>query len=156
MALSVSKDYVELEFPSLAENIRLARLVAAIFASRLDFTIDEIEDIKTATSEAVSNAVAHAYPQAPGSVRMRVAVEEGALTIRVEDEGRGIDDLEWAKQPWHSTLPEEHPGLGLIMMTEFMDEVTVDSKAGMGTRVWMVKRPAQAGRGPGAGGPVLH
>jgi len=151
--MSTAANYAKLEFPSLSENVAFARSAAAVFASRLDFTLDEIDEIKVAASEAVSNAVVHAYRGgAPGPVRMTLEVRDGALVITVEDDGCGIEDVEWAKEAAHTTDPEERMGLGLVFISEYMNEVDLTSTVGRGTRLRMVKRPARAG-GAALGGP---
>lgn len=144
MLLSTAEDYVIFEFPSLPQNIAFARTVTAVFASRLDFTLDEIDDIKTCVSEAVTNVVVHAYQGRSGVVRMTLSVEDGRLVIVVEDQGKGISDIEWAKQPFNTTMPEEHTGLGLYFISEFMEELEIDTRVGAGTRIRMATRPSQA------------
>lgn len=144
MLLSGAEDYVIFEFPSLPENIAFARTAAAVYASRLDFTLDEIDDIKTCVSEAVTNVVVHAYQGKPGLVRVRLCVDDGKLVIVVEDQGRGIPDVEWAKQPFNTTMPDEHTGLGLYFISEFMEELEIDTRVGAGTRIRMATRPSQA------------
>lgn len=140
--MTAGKNYVHLDFPSKPENIGFARAAAAFFATQLPFTLDEIEEIKVATSEAVSNAVVHGYGDAEGPIRMSLAIEGSSLIITVEDRGRGIEDVEWAKQPANTTRPDEHMGLGLVFMREYMSDVAVESKVGEGTRVRMVKAVA--------------
>lgn len=142
--MSSAQDYVTLEFPSLPENVGFARNATAIYASRLDFTLDEIDDIRMCVSEAVSNAVVHAYPGGPGLIRMHLAVEGDKLVVLIEDQGAGIADVDWAKQPSNTTAPEEHLGLGLYFISEFMDEFEIETQVGRGTRVRMAKKPSQA------------
>ena len=108
--------------------------------------MDEIDDIRTCVSEAVTNAIVHAYQGGPGLVRMTVSIEEGRLVIVIEDHGKGIPDVEWAKQPFNTTSPEEHTGLGLYFISEFMEELEIETRVGAGTRIRMVKRPSQAER----------
>lgn len=158
--MTTPPNYVKLEFSNLPENVAFARSAAAVFASRLDFTLDEIDEVKVAASEAVSNAVVHAYRNGAGPIRMTLEAIGGALVITVEDDGCGIDDVEWAKQPAHTTEPDERMGLGLVFIHEYMNEVDIVSRPGRGTRVRMVKRPARAGgaelRGPARGGSARH
>lgn len=135
---------VTMEFPSFSQNVGFARTAVAMFASQLDFTLDEIDEIKVATSEAVSNAVVHAYEGGVGSVRLTVSLENGTLVVVVEDQGRGIPDVAWASEATHTTSPADHMGLGLVFIKEYMNEVKVESEQGKGTRVRMSKVPAQA------------
>jgi len=146
MQMTHASDYVIMEFPSLPENVGFARSAAAVFASRLDFTLDELDDIRMAVSEAVTNAVVHAYENGPGIVRITAEVAGGQLVITVEDRGKGIPDVEWAKQPANTTAPDEHLGLGFHFIGVCMDGYDVESRVGGGTRIRMVKRPAQAKR----------
>lgn len=152
--MATPKDFINMEFPSLPQNVRFVRSAAAIFASRLDFTLDEIDEIKVATSEAVSNAVVHAYQGETGPVRVTFSVEDGALIIVVQDEGSGIEDVSWALEPANTTSPEEHMGLGLVFINEYMNDVVVQSKVGRGTQVKMIKRPAHASTSPPDGRPT--
>jgi stage II sporulation protein AB (anti-sigma F factor) len=133
-------NYLNLEFPSLPPNVGLARLVVATFASQLEFTLAEIEEIRVAVSEAVSNCVIHAYPQNPGIVKLNLSISEDGLTVQIADYGKGIEDVEQAKQATFSTEPE-HMGLGLVFMESFMDEMSLSSRPGEGTMVIMKKRP---------------
>lgn len=128
-----------LEIPAKSENVGLARLAAATFASHLDFTLEEIEEIKVAVSEAVSNAVIHGYPGGEGRVRLTARRVGQELELVVEDWGVGIEDLERARQPAYSSDPERM-GLGFVFMQSFTDHLEVVSRPGEGTRVKMVKR----------------
>lgn len=129
---------VKLEFPSLAENIGLARVAVAAFAGQLDFTLAELEEIKVAVSEAVTNCVVHAYNGKPGLVCLIGRRFGSTIEVVVEDWGRGIADVEQARQPAFSTEPERM-GLGFVFMESFMDRVEVASRPGEGTRVHMWK-----------------
>jgi stage II sporulation protein AB (anti-sigma F factor) len=133
-------DYLVLELPSLDVNVALARLVVAAFAARLEFTLTEIEEIKVAVSEAVTNAVVHAYGHHPGLVRIQAWVEDGALLVTVCDQGVGIDDVFRAREPAFSTVAERM-GMGFSFMEAFCDELRVDSSPGRGTTIHMLKRP---------------
>jgi stage II sporulation protein AB (anti-sigma F factor) len=133
-------NYLKLEFPSLPPNVGLARLVVATFASQLEFTLAEIEEIRVAVSEAVSNCVIHAYHENPGIIELHLSLSDGMLTIQVSDYGKGIENVEQAKQATYSTEPE-HMGLGLVFMESFMDEMTLTSHLLEGTTVIMKKRP---------------
>ncbi len=131
-----------LEFPAFPENIGLARVAVASFAAHTDLTLNELEEIKVAVSEAVTNAIVHAYRgMAPGMVRVCAERQGSHLVLKVEDHGRGIEDIEMAQQPAFSTDPERM-GLGFVFMKSFMDEVVVESEVGRGTRVIMSRRLA--------------
>lgn len=146
---------VRIEFPSLPENVGFARAAAALFASQLAFTLDELDEIKLAVSEAVSNVVLHAYPrEAPGRVELRLSREDGRVVIEVEDWGRGIDNVEQAQEPTFTTLPGERMGLGLTFIREYMEEVDIDSAPGRGTRLRMAKRVSQAAGLPSGAPPA--
>lgn len=134
-------------FLSRSANEGFARTAAACFAAQLDPTLDEVNDIKTAVSEAVTNCIVHAYPGGVGLVHMSVALYDGGrIKITITDKGVGIADVEKAMQPMFTTgNPEERAGLGFAVMQSFMDKVKVTSKPGQGTRVVMTK--TLAGRG---------
>lgn len=134
------ENYIKVEFPSNSVNEGLARSVAGVFASQMDPTIDELGDIKTAVSEAVTNCVVHAYPSSIGKVLLRCRILEGdKLEIVVKDWGRGIEDVEKAKTPLYSTGGPERSGMGFTIMESFMDKLIVRSKPGEGTTVVMVR-----------------
>ena len=137
-----SSNYIKLEFLSRSTNEGFARSAVAAFASQLDPTLDELGDIKTAVSEAVTNAIVHAYPDTLGKIVVRVRLlDGGVLEIAVYDWGRGIADVEKAREPLFTTGGEERSGMG------FMDTLKVRSRPGKGTVVTMRKRIAQrAGR----------
>jgi stage II sporulation protein AB (anti-sigma F factor) len=135
-----------LEFVSLPENIALSRVVVASFAAQLDFTLNDLEEIKVATSEAVSNAIIHGYlNKTDGLVRIRAVRRGGTLELAVEDDGVGIADIEQAMQPSYSTDPERM-GLGFAFMKSFMDRVEVKSDFGKGTTVIMTKTVSAAAK----------
>lgn len=134
------ENYIKVEFPSNSINEGLARSIAGVFASQMDPTIDELGDIKTAVSEAVTNCVVHAYPSSIGKVLLRCRILEGdKLEIVVKDWGRGIEDVEKAKTPLYSTGGPERSGMGFTIMESFMDKLIVRSKPGEGTTVVMVR-----------------
>lgn len=133
-------NYFLLEIPSKPENVAFVRQTVAIFAAQLDFTIDEIDEIKVAVSEVVSNAVIHGYKGTMGIVRVEASIVDGQLSVTVEDRGVGIEDVEWAAQPTHTTQPDERMGLGLVFAKEYMDELLIDSRPGQGTTVQMLRR----------------
>ena len=140
-------NFMRLEFPSHSTNEAFARQAVACFAAQLDPTMEELGDIKTAVSEAVTNCIVHAYPGGVGLVHMSVALYDGGrIKITITDKGVGIADVEKAMQPMFTTgNPEERAGLGFAVMQSFMDKVKVTSKPGQGTRVVMTK--TLAGRG---------
>lgn len=135
------QNYIKLEFPAKSVNEGFARAAVAAFASQLDPTLGEIGDIKTAVSEAVTNAVVHAYPEKLGTVTMRVRIlPDERLEIVVKDHGVGIADVEKAKTPLYTTGGEERSGMGFTIMESFMDTVKVKSAPGKGTTVTMCRR----------------
>ena len=132
---------MKLEFLSKSQNEAFARVVVASFASQLDPTIEELADIKTAVSEAVTNAIIHGYEGKLGVVKIECTIEEDSIEIIITDEGKGIDDIETARQPLYTSKPElERSGMGFTVMETFMDEVDIQSKMNEGTRIRMVKR----------------
>ena len=134
---------VTLEFPSRSSNEGFARSAVACFAAQLDPTLNELEDIKTSVSEAVTNAIVHAYPDDLGKVLLKVRICPGnVLEITVRDHGRGIPDVEKARQPMFTTGGAERSGMGFTIMESFMDQLSVRSAAGKGTTAVMKKRLA--------------
>lgn len=133
-------NYIKLEFPSCSANESFARAAAAGFAVQLDPTLEELGDIKTAVSEAVTNCIVHAYPDSIGKVSMRLRIIDGEkLEITVRDWGRGINDLEKAMQPMYTTGGEERSGMGFTIMESFMDKLKVKTAYGKGTTVTMLR-----------------
>ncbi|ERM91881.1 ATPase [Caldanaerobacter subterraneus subsp. yonseiensis KB-1] len=131
---------MELKFLSKSQNESFARTVVAAFAAQLDPTIEEIADIKTAVSEAVTNCIIHAYENKIGIITIRAFILDNKITIEVIDEGKGIEDVEKAMQPLFTTrLEEERAGMGFTVMQTFMDELEVESTPGKGTLVRMTK-----------------
>ena len=134
-------DYIKLEFPSRSVNEGFARATVAAFAARLDPTLEELADIKTAVSEAVTNSIVHAYPDKLGIIRLRAKITEGnTLEIQVQDSGVGIPDVALAREPLYTTGGEERSGMGFTIMESFMDKVRVRSIEGRGTSVTMTRR----------------
>ena len=134
-------NYIKLEFPARSVNEGFARAAAAAFAAQLDPTMEELGDIKTAVSEAVTNAIVHAYPDRVGTVQMRLRVLEGGqLELAVRDRGRGIPDVKKAMEPMYTTGGEERSGMGFTIMASFMDTLRVRSAPDKGTTVTMKKR----------------
>ncbi len=141
------ENYIKLEFPSKSCNESMARSVAGVFASQLDPTMEELGDIKTAVSEAVTNCIVHAYPDCLGRILLRCRIlENDRLEIVVKDWGRGIDDVEKARTPLYTTGGEERSGMGFTIMESFMDKLTVRSRAGEGTTVVMSRVIPQRAR----------
>lgn len=135
------QDTFSLEFTSSSKNESFARTVIAAFAARLNPTLEEISDLKTAVSEAVTNCVIHAYEKGEGSIRIDCVLEGRLLTVAVTDRGVGIPDIKQAMEPLYTTRPEwERSGMGFAFMEAFMDELEVESESGKGTTVRMKKR----------------
>ena len=132
--------WLELRIPSLPENVGIARVAVAALAGQLPFTLSELEEIKVAVSEAVTNAMVHGYGGPDGLVTVRAEHDGIRLLVEVVDAGRGIADVEQARQPAFSTDPERM-GMGFAFMEAFMDRVEVESAPGRGTVVRMYKRP---------------
>ena len=133
-------NYMKLEIPSKSQNEAFARIVVAAFASQADPTIDEISDIKTAVSEAVTNAVIHGYENGDGTIIVSAALENKRLEVTIIDYGTGIADLEQARMPLYTSKPElDRSGMGFTIMENFMDECHVVTEPGKGTTVKMVK-----------------
>ena len=136
-----AENYIKLDFPSRSRNEALARAVTAAFAAQLDPTLEELGDIRTAVSEAVTNCIVHAYPDTVGLVHMRLRIADGELLeILIQDKGKGIEDLEKARQPLFTTGGEERSGMGFTIMESFMDRLRVRSKPGKGTTVIMERK----------------
>lgn len=131
-------NFIKLEFPSKSSNEGFARSCAAAFAAQLDPTLDELGDIKTAVSEAVTNCIVHAYPDELGKISMRLRILNGnIIEISIKDWGKGIDDIERAMQPLFTTGGEDRSGMGFTIMGSFMDKLRVRSLPGSGTTVIM-------------------
>lgn len=133
-----ASNYIKIEFPSKSSNEAFARTAAAAFASQLDPTMDELGDIRTAVSEAVTNVIVHAYPDSIGKISMRLRIlGRDTLEVSVRDWGRGIEDVERAMTPLYTTGGEERSGMGFTIMGSFMDKLRVRSTPGKGTTVTM-------------------
>lgn len=131
---------MELKFSSRSENEAFARIAVASFVSQLDPTVEELTDIKTVVSEAVTNAVIHGYEEGDGMIYIRTEIEGERISITISDQGVGIADVNQARQPLYTSKPElERSGMGFTIMENFMDEVIIHSKPGYGTTVHMVK-----------------
>ncbi|HUC92402.1 MAG TPA: anti-sigma F factor [Paenibacillus sp.] len=133
---------MSLTFASRSENEAFARIAVAAFVSQLDPTMEELNDLKTAVSEAVTNAIIHGYNGDPnGTVTIESRIEGDTVSIMVKDEGSGIEDLELARQPLYTSKPDmERSGMGFTIMENFMDSFEVTSEPGKGTQIVMFKR----------------
>ena len=137
-------DRIKIEFDAVSENEGFARVCVAAFATRLDPTLEEISDIKTAVSEAVTNSVIHGYNKKGGLITLTAEIEEKTLKVIIEDSGRGMDNVKKAMEPMFTTgEDDERSGMGFTFMDVFMDGLEVWSEPGRGTRVTMFKRIGQ-------------
>ncbi|MFS0554020.1 anti-sigma F factor [Brevibacillus sp. 179-C9.3 HS] len=144
--MMVQRNFMSVSFAALSQNEAFARVAVAAFISQLDITMDELEEIKTVISEAVTNAIIHGYDENPeGVVHISVRIQEDSIDLIVEDNGRGIEDVEQAMQPLYTTKPElERSGMGFTIMENFMDSLEVATVVGKGTTVRLTKRLAFA------------
>ncbi len=134
----ISKNYIKIELPSRSVNEGIARAAVACFAAQLDPTMEELGDVKTAVSEAVTNAIVHAYPDSVGRIAVRARIlRSDELEISVRDWGRGIEDVRQAREPLFTTGGPERGGMGFTIMESFMDKLRVRSAPGKGTTVVM-------------------
>lgn len=134
-------NHIRIEMDASTENEGFARVAAAAFVTPANPTMEEIADIKTAVSEAVTNAIVHGYEEKGGKIIMECSIEEKLLHIEITDFGKGIEDVEKAMEPLFTTRPDlERSGMGFAFMEAFMDELTVRSKPGKGTCVVMEKK----------------
>lgn len=137
---SLYENEMKLEFLSKSNNEAFARITVGAFAAQLDPTIEELADIKTAVSEAVTNSIVHAYDNTEGIVKIRCSLYLNEIEIEISDTGKGIENIEIAKQPLYSSKPNmERSGMGFTIMESFMDEMKVESILGIGTKVTMKK-----------------
>ena len=134
------KDEIKLIIPSRSQNEGFARVAVGSFVARLDPTLEELNDIKTAVSEAVTNCIVHAYRDTIGLIYITVSAEGNTVTIKIRDRGCGISDVEKAKEPLFTTGGEERAGLGFAVMESFTDKLKVRSTVGKGTTVTMQKK----------------
>lgn len=135
------KNEMKIEFLSKSANEAFARIAVAAFATQLDPTIEEIADIKTSVSEAVTNSIIHAYPNTEGIVKVRAKLYEDEIEIEVSDNGEGIENIEEAKEPLYTTRGNlERSGMGFTIMESFMDSLKVESVLGLGTKITMGKK----------------
>ena len=135
------KQIMKLELDSISSNDSFARVVVAAFLTRLNPTMEEVADIKTAVSEAVTNAIIHGYRQEVHKIIIEAMVEKDVFTVSVEDFGVGIEDVKKAMEPMYTTRGDmERSGMGFVFMEAFMDSIEVESKVGQGTKVIMTKK----------------
>lgn len=134
-------NWMQLAFDAVSENEQLARIAVASFITPLDPTLEEMADVKTAVSEAVTNAIIHGYEEQKGIVYIRCKLNGDLLEVEVEDKGKGIEDIDQAMEPMFTTKPErDRSGMGFAFMEAFMDELEVTSIPGAGTTVLMKKK----------------
>ncbi|MED1204936.1 anti-sigma F factor [Heyndrickxia acidicola] len=138
------RNEMHIQFSALSQNESFARVTVASFIAQLDPTLDELTEIKTVVSEAVTNAIIHGYDENPdGMVFISVTIEEGTVEVIIRDEGMGITDIEEARQPLFTTKPElERSGMGFTIMENFMDDIDVESQPGLGTIIRLKKHLA--------------
>jgi len=135
------KNEMEIIFDAISDNEGFARVAVAAFVAHLNPTLEELADIKTAVSEAVTNCIIHGYPEGIGKIELKCRLEASVLHIEVTDTGKGIDNIEQAMEPLFTTKPElERSGMGFAFMEAFMDDLEVESTPGEGTTVRMVKK----------------
>lgn len=137
---SIYENEMKLEFISKSNNEAFARIAVAAFAAQLDPTLEELADIKTAVSEAVTNCIIHGYEDMEGIVKIYCKIYENTLEIEISDSGKGIEDINIAREPLYTSKPNlERSGMGFTIMESFMDSVKIESILGMGTKITMVK-----------------
>lgn len=132
---------MQLDFLSKSKNEAFARITVAAFAAQLDPTIEELADIKTAVSEAVTNCIIHGYEDREGIIKIRAKIFHDTIYIEISDTGKGIENIDKAREPLYTSKPNlERSGMGFTIMESFMDEVKVESILGLGTKVTMTKK----------------
>lgn len=138
---SIYENEMKLEFISKSNNEAFARISVAAFAAQLDPTVEELADIKTAVSEAVTNSIIHGYEDTEGIVKVSCKIIGNSIVVEVSDNGKGIENVEEARKPLYTSKPDlERSGMGFTIMESFMDNVEVDSVLGVGTKVTMSKK----------------
>ena len=146
-ASNTQNNEMEIRFDSRSENEGFARVSVASFLTQLNPTVEEVADVKTAVSEAVTNAIIHGYEQRVETVRIHCSIENQLFTVEISDRGRGIANVEKAMEPMFTTKPEDdRSGMGFSFMEAFMDSVEVESKVGEGTSVKMTKTIGKGSR----------
>ena len=139
--MGLYENEMKLEFLSKSSNEAFARITVAAFAAQLDPTIEELADIKTAVSEAVTNSIIHGYENMEGKVKIIAKIIENTIEIQISDSGKGIENVEVARKPLYTSKPNlERSGMGFTIMESFMDEVHIESVLGIGTKVTMKKK----------------
>lgn len=134
------KNKIKVEFPNISDNERFARTVAAAFIVELDPTMDQLSEVKTAVSEAVTNAIIHGYDEKDGIITLEGEIYDRTVELTISDNGSGIPDIRRAREPLFTGKPEmERSGMGFTIMETFMDSIDVESEVGKGTRVTMRK-----------------
>lgn len=137
----IIKNEMKMEFESKSNNEAFARIAVAAFASQLDPTLEEIADIKTSVSEAVTNSIIHAYPNRDGLVKIKTILFENEVKIEISDNGEGIENIEEAREPlFTSKCDLERSGMGFTIMENFMDDLKIESIVGLGTKITMIKK----------------
>lgn len=138
---SLYDNEMRLEFLSKSNNEAFARISVAAFASQLDPTVEELADIKTAVSEAVTNSIIHGYEDKEGTIEIICKIFANTIVIEISDKGKGIENVDMAKEPLYTTKPDlERSGMGFTIMENFMDELKVESIVGLGTKISMSKK----------------
>ena len=146
-ASNTQNNEMEIRFDSRSENEGFARVSVASFLTQLNPTVEEVADVKTAVSEAVTNAIIHGYEQRVETVRIHCSIEKQLFTVEISDRGKGIANVEKAMEPMFTTKPEDdRSGMGFSFMEAFMDSVEVESKVGEGTSVKMTKTIGKGSR----------
>ena len=146
-ASNTQNNEMEIRFDSRSENEGFARVSVASFLPQLNPTVEEVADVKTAVSEAVTNAIIHGYEQRVETVRIHCSIENQLFTVEISDRGKGIANVEKAMEPMFTTKPEDdRSGMGFSFMEAFMDSVEVESKVGEGTSVKMTKTIGKGSR----------
>ena len=146
-ASNTQNNEMEIRFDSRSENEGFARVSVASFLTQLNPTVEEVADVKTAVSEAVTNAIIHGYEQRVETVRIQCSIENQLFTVEISDRGKGIANVEKAMEPMFTTKPEDdRSGMGFSFMEAFMDSVEVESKVGEGTSVKMTKTIGKGSR----------
>ena len=137
---SIYENEMKLEFISKSNNEAFARISVAAFAAQLDPTVEELADIKTAVSEAVTNSIIHGYEDTEGIVKVSCKIIGNSIVVEVSDNGKGIENVEEARKPLYTSKPDlERSGMGLTIMESFMDEIKIESILGIGTKITMKK-----------------
>ncbi len=133
-------DYMILKIPAKSENESFVRVVVAAFSARLDPTLEEVNEVRTAVSEAVTNSILHAYDDETGTITIKAAIENHTVMVEVHDEGKGIEDIQKVREPFYTDKPElERSGMGFTIMENFMDKLEIHSMPGKGTVIKMSK-----------------